>query len=106
MWSLFLLALKRLTLMLAACAFLALPASSEPACDPHEDHDCAAHMMEHHAHDHDGSHDPATHEHDVHSHGNCHVPMIAPGTLGWASLMASEARFLTFSDDGYPAGPT
>ncbi|MBA4228312.1 MAG: hypothetical protein C0456_17000 [Hyphomonas sp.] len=82
--------LKRLMPLLAAVAFLALPASAEPLCDPHEQHACAALHMEFHEHDDFGAHDPASHEHGVHSHGNCHVPMTEAKSFELSALVGRD----------------
>ena len=79
--------LKRLMPLLAALTFLALPASAEPLCDPHEQHSCAAVHLELHEHDDFDAHDPASHEHGIHSHGNCHVPMTQSEAFELSALV-------------------
>jgi len=78
--------LQRLMPILAALAFLALPASSEPLCDPHEQHGCAAEIAAVQQHDDAGSDDPASTDHGVHAHGNCHVPMTQPDSVEFSAL--------------------
>jgi hypothetical protein len=72
--------LKRLMPLLAALTFLALPASAEPLCDPHEQHSCAAVHLELHEHD-------DFDEHGIHSHGNCHVPMTQSEAFELSALV-------------------
>jgi hypothetical protein len=88
--------LNRLMPLLLAGAFLALPVSSEPDCDPHAHHACVALHME--LHDDLGSHDPASHEHGVHAHGNCHVPMTEPQTFELSALASRGGAVRSFDD--------
>jgi hypothetical protein len=88
--------LNRLMPLLLAGAFLALPASSEPVCDPHAHHACAGLHME--LHDGFGSHDPASHEHSVHAHGNCHVPMTELQTFELTALASRGGAVRSFAD--------
>lgn len=90
--------LKRFMPLLLAGTFLALPASSEPICDPHDHHACAGLHMELHEHDDIGSHDPASHEHGVHAHGNCHVPMTQSGSFEFSVLLGQNELVLALQD--------
>lgn len=90
--------LKRIMPLLLAGAFLALPASAKPVCDPHDHHACAGLHMEMHEHDELGSHDPASHEHGVHAHGNCHVPMTQSGSFELSVLLDQDELVLALRD--------
>lgn len=82
--------LKQIMPLLLAGAFLALPASAKPVCDPHDHHACAGLHLELHEDDGFGSNEPASHDHGVHSHGNCHVPMTQSGGFELSGLMDQD----------------
>ena len=90
---------RRLALLLAAIAFLAVPASAEPVCDPHLDHGCAAYHQAEDAADLSGDREPLSHEHDVHSHGTCHVSMTVPAPSAWSPVEAGSPVFVRGADD-------
>lgn len=95
---------RRLAQLLVAIAFLAVPASAEPLCDPHEDHACSAYHQGEDAHGMTGDHDPLSHEHDVHSHGTCHVSMTFPEHPTWSLSEGDNDVFRVSEDDNRRAG--
>ena len=95
---------QRLAQLLAALAFLAVPASAEPVCDPHLDHGCAAYHQAEHAHDAAGDHDSLSHEHEVHSHGTCHVSMTVPEPSTWSLVEGDTYVFRVIQDDHRRSG--
>ncbi len=78
--------LQRLMPMLAALAFLALPASSEPLCNPHNQHACFGVLMASAPQDDAAPQDPASLDHGIHAHCNCHVPMTQPEAIEFTAL--------------------
>lgn len=89
----------RVSIVLIALAFLILPASSEPVCDPHLDHSCVAAHLDDHATNERSDLGPASHEHETHSHGSCHAPMVAPDTQAASYELFAEASFWLIYDD-------
>ena len=95
---------QRLAQLLVALAFMAVPASAEPICDPHLDHECAAYHQAEHSHDAAGDHDSLSHEHEVHSHGTCHVSMTVPETPAWSLVEGDSYVLLVIQDDQRRSG--
>ncbi len=95
---------QRLAQLLVALAFMAVPASAEPICDPHLDHECAAYHQAEHSHDAAGDHDSLSHEHEVHSHGTCHVSMTVPETPAWSLVEGDSYVLRVIQDDQRRSG--
>ena len=93
------LVVQRLAQLIAALAFLAVPASAEPICDPHLDHGCSAYHQAEHAHDEAGDDDSLSHEHEVHSHGTCHVSMTVPEPSTCSLVEDDTYVFRVIQDD-------
>lgn len=98
------LAVQRLAQLLVAVAFLAVPASAEPVCDPHLDHGCSAYHQAEHVHDEADDHDSLSHEHEVHSHGTCHVSMTVPEPSTWSLVEGDTYVFCAIQDDHWRSG--
>lgn len=104
MRTLLFLVVQRLAQLLVAVAFLAVPASAEPVCDRHLDHECAAYHQAEHAHEVPGGHDSLSHEHEFHSHGTCHVSMTVPETPAWSLVEGDSYVFRMSQDDHQRSG--
>lgn len=71
-------AYRHFALLLAALAFMAVPASSEAICSPHDDHGCSALHQAELKDNLSDSQDAVPDSHQIHSHGTCHVSMTVP----------------------------
>lgn len=90
--------LSRMMPLLLAGAFMALPASTAPVCDPHEHYACAPLHMELYDTPYAGLHDPVSHEHGLHVHGSCHVPMTRPEAFELSTLIDEDSVSWPFND--------